>query len=322
VNILVTTDKNYLPYAYVMLVSLLENNGTSHINLYYIHYDIDDASIEKFNRFFSKYDMTVTFLKCDFKRVEGLKTFLYVTPASYLRIISPDILPETVSRILYLDPDIIVAKSLTDLYDTDLGDCFFGAVEDLDSGNERYEPLNIPGEYGYFNTGVMLIDLDKFRSHRVSGQVIDYALAYPNRIQWADQDALNAVLYDKRLALHPRWNLQTLVASRYENRSHASHVEFLEAVSQPAVIHYVGGLKPWQPSYDHPLKGLYWHYIRKTPYKYSGSLKYWGKYIIWKPKNIAGFLIRESVLRLPKRMQNALPRALIRRLRIAPTERS
>jgi lipopolysaccharide biosynthesis glycosyltransferase len=300
----------------VMLVSLLESNRNSPINLYYIHYDIDDASIEKFKRFFSKYDMTVTFMKCDFRRVEGLKTFLYVTPAAYLRVISPDILPKAVSRILYFDPDIIVTKSLADLYNTDLGDCFLGAVEDLDSGNERYARLNIPNEYGYFNTGVMLIDLDKFRLHHVSRRVIDYALAYANKIQWADQDPLNAVLYNKRLPLHPRWNLQTMVSSRYKNKPRATYTEFLEAVSQPAVIHYVGGVKPWHPYCDHPSKGLYWHYIKMTPYKYSGSLKYWNRYTIWKPKNIAGFLIRELVLRLPTTVQHLVPNTLKHRLRI------
>jgi lipopolysaccharide biosynthesis glycosyltransferase len=304
-----------MKHAYVMLVSLLENNRNEHINLFYFHYDLDDTSIHKFKRFFNKYDVTVNFIRCDFRRIEGLKSGRYFTEAAYLRVLSPDLLPKAVKRVLYLDPDIIVTTSLSELYNTDLGDCYFGAVEDVDSGEDKYNTLNIPAEYGYFNSGVLLIDMERFRKHRISTQVMRYASAHPDKIQCADQDPLNVVLYDKRFSLHPRWNLQILPFARHRARPQSLYTEFQDAVSQPAVIHYLGAIKPWHYLCDHPRKELYWHYVRKTPYRFSEPLKYWYRYILWKPKNIAGSVLRGLILHSPAAVRRLVPQALKHRLR-------
>jgi lipopolysaccharide biosynthesis glycosyltransferase len=320
-NILVTTDKNYLRHAYAMLVSLLENNDTNHVELYYIHYDIDNASIDRFKKFFSQYNIAVTFLKYDFSRLEELKTGFHFTHATYLRIISPDILPEEISRILYLDPDIIVRKPLTDLYNTELGGCYLGAVSEGHLYTDKHRALDIPKGYKCFSSGVLLIDLEKFRSHNVSKQVMEYALRYADKLLLADEDALNAVLYDKFLALHPRWNAYASIICRHHDISHPLYKEIQQAISDPAIIHFTGTEKPWLPSCDHPLKELYWHYVKMTPYKYSSYLKYWGKYIVWKPKNIAAFLVRELILQLPPSVRRMIPHRLTHRLKIAASEK-
>lgn len=316
-NILVTTDKNYLPHAYTMLVSLMENNPNSHIDLYYVHYDIDDASIDRFKEFFSQYNMTVTFLKYDFTKIEGLKTAFHLTQATYLRIICPDILPKIINKILYLDPDIIVGKSLTDLYNTDLGDCFIGAVKVDDPENERHIALNIPNKYRYFSAGVMLVNLEKFRSNNVSKRVMDYAIRHRDRTVWCDQCALNAVLYDKCLAIHYRWNVPGRMLTMNNDKSNRLSDEIVEALSDPGIIHYDGTGKPWQPFCNHARKELYWHYVKKTPFRYTEPLRYCCRYILWKPKSIAGFLMRKLILRLPAFAQRIVPDALKHRLRIA-----
>jgi lipopolysaccharide biosynthesis glycosyltransferase len=313
-NILVATDKNYLPYTYTMLVSLLENNRGNRVNLFYISYDIDDMSIDRFKRFFAPYNVIITFLKYDRSPIAGLKTGFHFSHAMYLRIVSPDIIPETVNRILYLDSDTIVMKSLTDVYNTDLDGRFIGAVV---NGNHKMKE-NAPDEHAYFYSGVMLIDLDKFRSNDISGRVLDYASRHYDNLVWPDQDALNAILYDKCLALHPRWNIQSSMINGSTGMSGLPSGEILEAISEPGIIHYEGTGKPWQPFCSHPYKDLFWHYVRQTPYRYSIRLQYWCRYGIWKPKNIGASLLRRLVSCLPKRLaQRLVPGALGKRLGIA-----
>jgi lipopolysaccharide biosynthesis glycosyltransferase len=264
-NILVTTDRNFLQHAYVMLVSLLENNPDDHIDLYYIHYDLDRTSIDKFKKFFSVYNITVTFLDNDLTKLQGLKASYHVTHAAYLRIISPDILPEKISRILYLDPDIIVKKSIVDLYNTDLGECYLAAVDNYDLIAHRKPALNIPVEYSYFNSGVMLIDIEKFRSGQISRKALDFAKTMDATFDYHDQDALNAVLYDKWVSLHPRWNVHTRVV-QIENSGHNIR-EIREAMTDPAIIHFTSKPKPWEYLCNSPFYGEYWRYLRKTPYR-------------------------------------------------------
>jgi lipopolysaccharide biosynthesis glycosyltransferase len=321
-NILIASDKNYLQYAYVMLVSLLENNPNDHIDLYYIHYDLDDTSIEKFKRFFSKYDMAATFLKYDFSRIEMLKTCSHIARATYLKIICADVLPEEIHRVIYLDPDIIVTKSLADLYTTDLRDFFLGAVVEYDWDNERHMALNIPNEYKLFNAGVMLIDLEKFRSHGVSKRVMSYAVEHRDRILFGDQCAFNAVLYNKWLALHPRWNVSGWITGLSNDKSHQVPEEIAAALSDPAVIHYNGGIILLGGLNDHPFKVQYRHYLRKTPFRYSIPLGGWYRHNRLKIKTRAAFLMRKSIIRLPKRVQKALPHGLTHRLGITNSERS
>jgi lipopolysaccharide biosynthesis glycosyltransferase len=312
-NILVATDRNYLQYAYVMLVSLLENNKDSHVDIFCIHYDIDDISIKKFKRFFSRYDATVTFIKYDVSRIIGLKTGYHFTHAMYLKVICPELLPKTVTKILYLDPDIIVTKPLADLYNTDLGGCFLGAVEDFNFDNRNDSSPAVPNRYAYFNSGVMLIDLDKFRSHDVSKQVMDYAVNHRETLVWPDQDALNAVLREKRFPLHHRWNFYRRPTANNKSPSAAEGIS--TALSDPAIIHYVGSVKPWHHLCDHPLKWHYWRYVKKTPYRYSQPFRCWYEGTLHKSKVRIASLMQGIILRLSPPLRRLIPRLLADRLK-------
>ncbi len=266
-NILVTTDRNYLQHAYAMLVSLLENNPNDHIDLYYIHYDLDDTSINTFKNFFSHYNMSVTFLRYDVSKLEGLKLSNKITHATYLRIISPDILPKNVKRILYLDPDIIVKKHLVDLYRTDLRECYIAAVDNYDPKIYRNPLLNIPEEYSFFNSGVMLIDIESFRRERISEKVLDFAKTMDAKFVYHDQDALNATLYDKWICLHPKWNVHTRVVQLSSESSRLHNREIREAITDPAIIHFTSRPKPWEYLCTSPFYNEYWRYLKKTPYR-------------------------------------------------------
>ncbi len=308
-NILVTTDRNYLQHAYVMLVSLLENNRNDHIDLYYIHYDLDDKSLGEFIAFFSKRNMTTIFLRADKEEFRKLYTSAHITPAVYLRIRCADLLPRKVKRILYLDPDIIVKKPLADLYRTDFGECYVAAADNYDLKIHRNPVLSIPEEYNYFNSGVMLIDVEKFRRERISEKVLDFAKKMGTKLELWDQDAFNAILYDKWICLHPRWNVHTDVIQISRENSRLNTREIREALADPSIIHFTGTPKPWEYLCTSPFCNEYRRYLRRTPYRGFKPLGF--SY----PNMIRKSLSKVMIYCIPKTIKNSVPSTLKKKVK-------
>lgn len=71
----------------------------------------------------------------------------------------------------------------------------------------------------YFNSGLMIIDMDKWRKHSISEKVINFINNNSeDMFVFHDQDALNAILYDQWHDLHPRWNAQTHIMLKEKRR--------------------------------------------------------------------------------------------------------
>lgn len=99
----------------------------------------------------------------------------HLSYAAYFRFFIPEVVEE--ERVLYLDSDIVVDGNLTDLFETDLGDCPLAAVrDDLQQTN--------------FNSGVMLINNKYWREHDISTQLFEVADQY-HEYEYGDQGLLN-----------------------------------------------------------------------------------------------------------------------------------
>ena len=84
----------------------------------------------------------------------------------YYRLLAPCLLPEGLERVIYLDPDILVINPLRPLWEMDLKGSIFAAashvgVIDIMNGIKR---IRLDTGHDYYNTGVMLIDLNKART--------------------------------------------------------------------------------------------------------------------------------------------------------------
>jgi len=249
-----------------MLVSLLDNTPPVGVNLYYFHNDIHEDQIEKFKEFFEGKLNRIEFYKLDTKDLEGLYSDERVPLPTYFRIRCAEVLPSDIKRVLYLDPDVIVKQSLSELYDTDLKGNYLGAVEDFFPYEDKRQYLKIPAKHKYFNSGVMLIDLEKFRENRVSERTLDFARKAGSVVRAYDQDALNAVLYDKWLPLEQKWNVTNICYER-ERSEKAGDPETKKMLKNPAIIHYTCSQKPWDYPCEHPLKREYRRYLAMTPFR-------------------------------------------------------
>jgi lipopolysaccharide biosynthesis glycosyltransferase len=102
----------------------------------------------------------------------------------------------------------------------------------------------------YFNAGVLVIDVSRWRSSGLTDKALDYAAAGTEPLPLVDQDALNAVV-DRWHELDYQWNVQQILFWG-ERRPQSPFGDDLYRQRQDlygaaAVLHFVGGPKPWHP---------------------------------------------------------------------------
>lgn len=186
---------------------------------------------------------------------------------AWYRIFLPELLPE-LDRILYLDADTIVRRHLEPLWGTDLGGLPLAAVANplypfMDHG--FLAGLGLASTAEYFNSGVLLLDLEVWRREGLTARVLERAAAQ-GRQEWPDQNALNTVLRGRWRALDPEWNAQNTVFDLRASRLPFAPDALRRARRNPAIVHFIGPYKPWHLRCKHPLRGLYWRHLRETPW--------------------------------------------------------
>lgn len=158
--------------------------------------------------------------------------------------------------ILYLDIDVLVCRDLTELFRTNMDGKAVGVVFENFSRpgshfNERLEmPLTCTG---YFNSGVLLMNVDVFRERNLVRAVLDYAVTHRDRLTCPDQDALNGALCELTVPLHPRWNWHDGLTRRILKNDPREQFwrgvtprQAVEAALEPGILHYQGVHKPWR----------------------------------------------------------------------------
>jgi lipopolysaccharide biosynthesis glycosyltransferase len=186
---------------------------------------------------------------------------------AWYRVRLPELLPE-LDRALYLDADALISARLDELWSTDLDGALVGAITNplYDSMVPRIQDdLGVPDRASYFNSGVLLIDLAGWRSEGITDAIRAFVGEHP--IMWPDQDALNGVLYRRRLHLHPRWNAMPGLWDLPARYLPYTANEIGEATAHPAIVHFVGPYKPWHFRSRHPFRGQWFVYLERTPWR-------------------------------------------------------
>lgn len=249
IHIVTASDDGYAKHLAVMLNSLLHHKASKNpIQIYVIDSDISEANKARLIKTVKNRKGSIQFLKINPKIYEVFKTKGYLTKETYYRISIPDLLGKDVKKVLYLDTDIIVKEDITPLWKVNIDHHFLGAVEDCWIKGRRNRFLSIPKDSKYFNAGVLLMNLKKWRKQKIANRIIQFIKTNPTKIKFCSQDPLNAILHDKWLPLDPKWNFQT---------HHLSLPEF--KIKKPAIIHYTGPNKPWKAK--HRLKKEYFKYV-------------------------------------------------------------
>lgn len=279
-NVVVCTDANYIMPCGIMLKSLCMNNKDESISFFFVVNETVNQTLKKqLTEIIGEYpNKRIYFFLIDDERLEGLPIPIKrYTKSVYYRLFLAEILPADIHKVLFMDGDIIVRHSLKPLWDTNISKVAVGVVPDMGDANMSfYNRLQYDSRKGYFNGGVLLINLDYWRNHDVLNRLLKYLKEYPERILLNDQDAMNVVLQDEKRNLHLKYNMQE--GFLYKNNDNFEWnkygEELTEALTNPSIIHYTHEIKPWFKECPHPYKGEFLKYKDMTVWKDVSLSKY------------------------------------------------
>ncbi len=254
-NILFAINEEYLQHFSAVLASLrTHHKDVPDMNLHVMYMALDSSVCHMLEQQYP--EASWKWHDLSNYNFQDLFVNAHISYETYFRILAPELI--AVDKLLYLDSDLIVRTSLTELYETDMKDSAIAAVRDY-KGQERKPDLGIEAKFTYINAGVLLMNLKYWREQGYSAKLLDYIRKMGSKLKYWDQDAINALLHDRAILLDERWNVQ---ASSFE----APDID-PSVLEHPAIIHFTGAAKPWHISNQNPFKHEYAHYLSMTSFK-------------------------------------------------------
>ncbi len=268
VHVLLCGNAAYVQHVAVCIASLLANNRQLFFNIVFVGRAsevIDEMRLRQSLKEFPNHRLTVKAFTPPAERVLPLNAQAHYSLDTWTRLWVENFFPATVNRVLYLDGDIVIKGEITSLWKTDLSGALLGAV-DIPGSDRGVVRHGLRLEDGYFNAGVLLIDLAQWRATHAMDEALNYVTKYPDRVPDVDQDALNACFYARTKRLPYKWNV--IWPFFREPPMVALPRADVEIIRREAcIIHFNGASKPWSYFCDHPLKSEYEKYLRLTEWR-------------------------------------------------------
>ncbi len=280
-HIVYASDDRFAEILGVSVVSLFENSkDMDDIVVYVLDGGITAENKEKLNSIAEKYGRSqITWIPAqDISKVLAMEVKVDRGSLSqYARLFVSSDLPANLDRVLYLDCDIAVVKSIRELWNLDLHSETIGALMDAFSTAYRANIELHPNDI-MFNSGVMLIDLTRWKEQKVEERLLKFIESKNGRIQQGDQGALNAVLSHDTYCFEPRFNSVTifydfnyeeLLIYRKPAIGYYDKESIQEAVAEPIIIHYTTSFlskRPWIVGCQHRYLNMWLKYKALSPW--------------------------------------------------------
>ena len=266
-TIVYASDRKYATLTAISAVSALRHNPSSRIvllgyNLEAEAQELVRSSVEKAGGEFLYRDVSSAIEDLKSKGYNG-----YTSYAAYARIFIPQVLKDE-KRILYIDGDTLVNGSLKELFEVDLKSCPFALGVDCVPSSYR-KVINLPKPIPYFNSGVMLIDLESWRNSRCTERFLDELRNPSGPNPLGDQDIFCRAFRGEIALLPPKWNfISHFFLFSYNGLARVvgggdclvfSREQYDDARRDPRVFHFLGHTlgRPWYTSSRHPMREAY-----------------------------------------------------------------
>lgn len=281
VPVVFAADNNYAPMLTTSIYSMLKNASSNRsYDVIVLERDITEENKQYIKQFLSRFSNAVVRFYDVSRYVNGLNlttSNAHISVETYYRFIIQEALP-FYSKLLYLDCDLVVNDDISPLFDTELGHNAIAAVPDIDfignlnmKNGERAEyvkkQLHMRNAYGYFQAGVLVMNLDRMRKIHTVREWLGIA-SKPGYI-YNDQDILNVECEGQVTYLDYSWNVMHNCAGRvngvFDFAPAGVYKAYMESRKAPKIVHYAGFDKPWKnPWCD--FAPLYWSYAQETPF--------------------------------------------------------
>lgn len=262
------TDRSYLPWCATAVLSCLESHPDGNLTVHVVHDgSVGAADADGLRQLSPAGDVQVHAV--DAGLVDDLPEVDRFGRIVWLRFVLDQVVPETASRVLYLDADTLVVDDLSELETFDLQGNDLGAVPNVmaPADEERLRSLGLAAAESFFNSGVLLFDLEALRARPLLPVAREVLARFGDQIRWPDQDVLNVVYADAWTPLDPRYNVMN---SFYDWEGATERVlgtsQRRSALAAPAVLHFEGptACKPWHVLSSHPFRDRYREVLSRT----------------------------------------------------------
>ena len=264
----------------VSLYSLLRNANPKRLyDVLILHREIQASNRVMIRRIARRYpNVKLRFANLN-RYDEALRSDLgsYYTIETNYRLFLLSELFASYRRMIYLDTDTVVTGDISRLFDLPLEGCALGAAPDVGvqilkhtkravfCGNMPYnitdyvkQVLHLPGTDGYFNAGVLLLDLAACRELVTFEQVC--RTLHSNQLYYNDQDVLNILFHEHVKLLDVSWNYTNNIAmERRDPERQAIVAPYLR--DNYSIVHYISANKPWNA--EVPLGDVYHNYQKE-----------------------------------------------------------
>lgn len=254
-NITFSTDDNFSKQLMVTIASILKNsNLDDEFNFYILDGGISVDNKNRIEKLKKIKNFKIEYLKINEDEFKNFPIYGHFKIPTYYRIKLPFLL--NLDKILYLDCDIIVKKSLKALYNQELGDCYAICVEDFlsdfDFMKKHKKSLSLEK---YFNAGVLLLNLKKMRRENIEEKCFDFVKNNSSSIKYVDQCILNKIFNLKVKFVENIWNFQ------YNNKINDISKKYDKCKKDIVILHFASPYKPWNNPLGHKLAFDWYYYL-------------------------------------------------------------
>lgn len=267
-NICITLNEKYFKYMYVMLESLFSTNVGVH-KIYVLYYQVPSEYIGEATRYINNHGSDVIWIQEDIAKYRKFPMKGNWSYETYFILRIPELLPDCMDRVLYLDIDLVVNQKLDGLYNLDFEGNYIAARKViLDEGDALV--AYFPGKT-FLNSGVVLMNLELLRKN-ISFEMYEKAAEEMNYEFYMDEGLISFIMYGKVIFIENKYNYWLGIGEEEE----------------PAIIHYIcpeHPYKPWDLYFDEDeienygldapkfyinreinrLFAIWWRYAEKTP---------------------------------------------------------
>lgn|GEM_PF-785359 len=301
------SDENYAMPLAVMLFSLVSNikTGTC-VHIYVLSLGITCETQNRLRDISQRSDieLTIDFIEVDADRLDNLPLSGHIPAASYLRLFLPALLPEAYDKVLFLDPDILIRNDITPLWDLDVNGYYLLAAPDplipsISSvgGPYNWKAIGIPPDNLYFNAGVLLINLKKWREDNLTAKALKYVEENSGHLTYHDQEALNAVCYASWAEFDMMWNVLMVMLRKARATNPPSKLQryiesnFDDLWNRPAICHFASPIKPWTHGHKVRFQAEWFKYLKRSGWFTTKTFNAW--FLAWSLQHVRKIIARK-----------------------------
>jgi lipopolysaccharide biosynthesis glycosyltransferase len=261
IEIFFVASGDYAPFVAITALTIIENTHEL-VRFHVLTENFKEKDKRVLERFFSSYpNVSIEFIDVEqkLKAFGSAQLCWFKSYIPYARVLIPEL--TSLPKVIYMDVDIIVNCDIKELWDIDF--CRDGKEYPLAASMDgqlqmpnnyldyhRIHVLNLSADHVYFNNGLLVLNLDKWREENITNKLLNLALTSKMKFTYPTQDLFNIVFENNYIEFDISYNSMPMFVKPSKSYS-------------PKCLHFAM-IKP------HLVKchksELFWKYAGKTPY--------------------------------------------------------